>query len=521
MPFNATNIMPKVSKALRFYGFEGFCFRPTQLVFLVSIHILASCDANLTISGAYPSCEENCPSISKIEPIAALSGEEITITGSNFMLGMQVGMADELLSVDLVSDSEAKLVVPDGPPGEMKAIAVLNDKSTSSEASFYRLSGDYPLITADPALICEGMKFYNPKGKLSEGTKNCSGDSYNIDPDKIVAGYKIGDVKGTVILPDPGVVAAGSQYGAKGAEYEGIAVSGSYAECTADGETGCVATSSYKAASSSVLLAGNIKSGVTIGGQLGDYPSSSYPLDGASATSDLDNATFSAKIKSDTAFEYWSSDGTRHTGQDDSDISASNIASGVSIFGTEGSLAAAQCTDSTQGDCESDSACRWTGSACEINPWHIRSGVTISGQTGSIKANCRNRANSSVYNSDTMPPGTSGTTAGTSTDWWDTIDNYNNNLDLLPTEQPSGWTSDHMCGKELWSDVTADGACDAAGDDCMMKDNVTGLIWSEGYPVSGVASANSSKTWSSAVSHCDSLNYGAAQIGAFLLRLSL
>ena len=512
---------------------------------------------------------------------------------------MQVAMADELLIVDLVSDREAKLLVPDGPPGEMKAVAVLNDKSTPSEASFYRLSGDYPLITADPAITCKGVKFYNQKGELLEGTKNCSTGIVKVEPSIILQGKTIGGVAGTLVLPEPDEVVDGVSYGAGGTQYTGTAdsegpgecnfdgaidcvangafkaaatsgladkvlsgetvagipgnvslpaadkalsaspsygsfsapitpsyspdfpdvanvkagdtvngASGELGDCSTEGATGCVATSSFKAASSSVLLAGNIKSGVTIGGQLGDYPSSSYPLDGASGTRDLDSATFSAKIKSDTEFEYWSSDGARYTGQGDSDISGSNIASGIRIFGTSGSLAAAQCIASTHGGCESDAACRWTGSACEINPWHIRSGVTILGQTGSIKANCRNRANSSIYNSDTLPPGISSTTAGTSIDWWDTIDNFNNNLDLLPTQQPSGWTSDQLCGKELWSDVTADGACDAAGDDCMMKDNVTGLIWSEGYPVSGAASEDTTKNWSDAVSHCDSLIYG-------------
>ena len=43
------------------------------------------------------------------------------------------------------------------------------------------------------------------------------------------------------------------------------------------------------------LSAGNIKSGVTIAGTAGEYPSSTYPLNSASATPDLDTATFNAR----------------------------------------------------------------------------------------------------------------------------------------------------------------------------------------------------------------------------------
>jgi formylglycine-generating enzyme required for sulfatase activity len=75
-------------------------------------------------------------------------------------------------------------------------------------------------------------------------------------------------------------------------------------------------------------------------------------------------------------------------------------------------------------------------------------------------------------------------------------------------ELPSGWTADHVCGKELWSDVTGDGACDSAEDDCMMRDNVSGQIWTESYPVTETAPAETALSWSQAVAHCNSLTYG-------------
>jgi hypothetical protein len=53
----------------------------------------------------------------------------------------------------------------------------------------------------------------------------------------------------------------------------------------------------------------------------------------------LDSATFNAKAKVSTAFEYWTSAGVRQTGAGDVDIDATKIKSGVDIFGTTGTYA--------------------------------------------------------------------------------------------------------------------------------------------------------------------------------------
>jgi len=201
-----------------------------------------------------------------------------------------------------------------------------------------------------------------------------------------------------------------------------------------------------------------------------------------------------------------SSDGTYHSNPGDTDISPENIRTGITIFGTTGTLPLPSCSYTTQGSCSADSACRWTGSVCEINPWNIRTSVTIYGKTGVLKNNCRNRVNSSAFNSDLSPPGNAATISGTAIDWWDTISSVFSNT--FSTLQPAGWSSENACGKELWSDVTADGACDSAADDCMMQDSVTGLIWSESNPVTGVAPAGGAKDWSLAVEQCANLSYG-------------
>ena len=266
---------------------------------------------------------------------------------------------------------------------------------------------------------------------------------------------------GTFGVPALAEVETGVTFGGSGNEFTGTATLESHNNCTGGNQDGCIATSTYKTMDLS-------------------------NKDGGGAL-DLNSADFLTRMKSASLFEYWDDTGTRYTANGDGDIISTNIKTGVDIFGASGSVA---------------------GSGTPPDPFDVRVGKVVNGVTGKLKVNCRNRANGSIYNSDSMPPGTGATTAGSSIDWWDTIDNFNNDGNGLPTEQPLGWTSDHMCGKELWSDETADGACDSAGDDCMMRDEVTGLLWSEGYPVTGVAPGDSTKDWSAAVSHCDSLIYG-------------
>ncbi len=297
------------------------------------------------------------------------------------------------------------------------------------------------------------------------------------------------------------------------------------ANCASNRATGCVTTDTYQSANLTNLSAGNIKSGITIAGQLGDYPSVTYKLpraEGATADlADLDNATFDIKVKSATAFEYWTSTGSYHTGAGDADITQANIKDTVSIFGTVGNLTA----------------------AVAPNSWDVRVGVTVNGVTGKLKVNCRNRANPSIFDIDagqaatitigspgsinitnhgltngtmvrvnysTTPTGLSNsvvyyvvnaaantfnlattlngtainmtTAAGAnvtvhqwqatpqSIDIWDTIDDSNNDNTGLPPNIVGSWTSYTDCGgvettagdANVWKDVTTAGTGRAA-----------------------------------------------------------
>ena len=298
-------------------------------------------------------------------------------------------------------------------------------------------------------------------------------------------------------------------------------VTGTLADCSAGNVAGCVTTASYKSmdlssasamtdltsgnfnatiataanfefwdstgtryqvTGDSDLTAGNVKNGVVIHGFTGGYPSGSYLLANNTGTTDL--TLFTTQLTTDGAFEFFDSTGARYTGSGDSDLVAAKVKSGValenfSITGTWGPAPTA---------------------------WDIRVGTVINGVTGALKVNCRNRANSSLFDSDSMPPGTAATTAGVVLDYWDTIDDFNNN-GAFPTELVNGWTSATDCAKDVWQDMTT-GTCDSTAKDCMMKDRVSGLYWSESYPATGAGPASTTANWSNAISRCDALSYG-------------
>ena len=143
-------------------------------------------------------------------------------------------------------------------------------------------------------------------------------------------------------------------------------------DCIQDGAIGCVTTSSFKSADMAQATVGNIKSGIAIAGVAGQFPNATYPFSGASAAADLTSPTFNAQVKSSAAFEYWDSAGVRQTGAGDANIQATNIANGVTVFGTTGTLALP-------------------------DPWDLRANTTVGGVTGKLPVNCRNTANTSVY----------------------------------------------------------------------------------------------------------------------------
>lgn len=94
----------------------------------------------------------------------------------------------------------------------------------------------------------------------------------------------------------------------------GTAVIESHSNCLADAGLSCITTASFPAAKATSVLASNIRSGITIAGVTGAYPSVTYRLPGASATTDL--VSLAATVTAG-AYEFWDSAGVRHTGSID------------------------------------------------------------------------------------------------------------------------------------------------------------------------------------------------------------
>ena len=168
---------------------------------------------------------------------------------------------------------------------------------------------DHPIITADAQTICSDVKFDDASGSIHEGTKDCTKDAW---PACAADGavdcvtntrFKAVDMK-TVTAHGAKIDAALVVAGVAGAlrpcatdgatdcvantAFKAVDISvlttnsskisaplamagvvGTLVHCTADGIVGCIANSSFKAADMSRVIAGNVRSGVTIAGVAG------------------------------------------------------------------------------------------------------------------------------------------------------------------------------------------------------------------------------------------------------------
>ena len=166
-------------------------------------------------------------------------------------------------------------------------------------------------------------------------TEQCFANDPSFLAENILEGVSIGDVTGTASL--------------------------NYPVCTSDGQVGCIAKSSYKAASAD-SIANKVISGQTAGGVAGSaaiethsdctaggqadcittttYKSMDLSSKDAGGAIDITNALFSARIKSASTFEFWDETGTRFTAEGDTDIVEANLLDSVEIFGITGNAGA-------------------------------------------------------------------------------------------------------------------------------------------------------------------------------------
>ena len=129
-----------------------------------------------------------------------------------------------------------------------------------------------------------------------------------------------------------------------------------YPTCSETVTTNCITSSEFPAVKveglapklvSGQTLAGVAGTGVkeksdcATGGQVDCVTTSSYKSMDLSAKDsggalDLTDTSFNTRMISSSTFEYWDQDGLRHTSTGDGDLTAANIKSGVTIFGTDG-----------------------------------------------------------------------------------------------------------------------------------------------------------------------------------------
>ncbi|RZI59851.1 MAG: DUF1566 domain-containing protein, partial [Pseudomonas sp.] len=267
------------------------------------------------------------------------------------------------------------------------------------------------------------------------------------------------------------------------------------ADCAISNDTGCVAVTAYPSIQRGLVTAGVIKTGTTLIGITGNYPSATSPLASNTGTADL--TSFSTSAKSATGFEFFDSAGTRYTGNGDANIIAGDIKSGIAIFGVSGSWGPLCTVDGEQFCVNSGNFS--AADTSTFGPWDIRRGDTVAGIAGKLLFPTNN-VNLTLWN-NTTTPAVSGATA----DKYDTIDDFNGG-GSFPTATAAGLsgapadiyvrdpTTDTGVGS---GGVVNDGLCNGT-EQCIYIDQNTGLSWSK--------DTGATYTWQGAINYCNTLN---------------
>lgn len=300
--------------------------------------------------------------VAAISPIIAYKGQTITITGSNFRPGIKLAYLGRALGqVEVKSDSALTVVVDEAPRRGRGTLYLAQDGVERSFSLAYAgSSSDYPLMTAAASEICSGQKFYNANGELLEGTRSCTASAPSTP---------------------------------------------TYANCSQDGETGCITTATYKAAAMSAVQAANIAVGTTIAGVAGSGVLESHSsctganqsnclatatyktmdLSSAGAATGLTASNFNTSLKSAANFEFWDATGVRHSLAGDADLSAANIKSSIVVFGVTGTFntSSTPCASDGESNCLVDGS-TFAAAALSGLANKVLSSQTVAGVSGTV-----------------------------------------------------------------------------------------------------------------------------------------
>jgi hypothetical protein len=386
-------------------------------------------------------------------PLVAKPTETVRLTGkdlkSDKLYQARFTLADGSIKdvpLSVVDAETATFAMPEGLGLGEKSFDVVIGSRTINTFKIVANTADNPLniFTGSASDICSSVSFVNASGETKTGTKDC-------------------------------------------------AATGSVAECTADGATGCVTTSSYKSAAMSAVTTGNIRSGVTIAGVAGDYTGTAAP-------------------------------------------NAWDLRAGVTVGSTTGKLKVDCRNGATLGawDHGIPKAATIDDGSDKItivdhgweNTDQVR--VTYTGSPDGLDANTTyyvvNKSDDDFELESSIGGGTIDILAegsdvyvyalgGGVTDIWDSIDDYLGAAQSTPSY--TGWSSNNLCDgieataddDKVWKDVTTAGTGGAscanspAGspERCSLRDKITGLEWSK--------PDGSLRNWGQAVMYCDGLTY--------------
>ena len=214
----------------------------------------------------------------------------------------------------------------------------------------YQISSEKEILTNISSF--EVVADYNTGLFLTPEQELCVETYPTLKPENIRAGVTISGVAGTAV---------------------------EYPECSDSVTTNCITTSSHPAAEIEGLAA-KVLEGQTVAGVAGTgieakpectaanqsdciatvtYKAMDLSENDAGGAVNLTNSNFESMLASSSTFEYWDENGVRHTSTGDADLLASNIDTGVNIFGIDGTAVAPDCRSVTAGGSIPDAYGTW------------------------------------------------------------------------------------------------------------------------------------------------------------------
>ncbi|MGE0173311.1 MAG: DUF1566 domain-containing protein [Oligoflexales bacterium] len=359
------------------------------------------------------------------QPFVIQAGKTIEITGLNFRPTMTLALGGtEINKLKLVSDSKASFVAPANLKSGVVTLAIAQEGTSQNASLIYSPASDKPVISLAPEKVCSDVEFYDMTGVLRKGTKTCASTTAptcTTDgqigcittaaiPAVVKANIPAADIRsGATIVGVAGSLANCAGDGATGcvantnykaakmtnfddskiligttiAGVSGGAIVETHSNCSSDGEVGCTTTTAYKAADMDIATAGNIKSTITIAGQLGNFTGlfnncGAYGQDGCVATPTYPTRPADCATDGDV--------GCVAAGNfkaiDSTNLPLASLRDNASILSQPGTITS--CSADGASDCYATGIYNAADTVNNAIPANIKSGTNVAGIPGSI-----------------------------------------------------------------------------------------------------------------------------------------